>query len=108
MREQEVFDMFKKIDGKLDRIAECRIEDLKAINSALDKKADDDKVDSDFKETRGMLKWMSGGACAVLLVIFGYVLVLNAQVSKIQTTIVSLHSTVPAIESMVKETGGDK
>jgi hypothetical protein len=108
MKEQEVFDMFKTIDGKLDKIAECRIDDLKAINAALEKKASIEKVDSEFKETKNMYRWIVGGACTVLLVLFGYVMVLNANISKIQTSIISLHATTPSIESMVKEVGGDK
>jgi hypothetical protein len=114
MKEQEVFDLFTKIDGKLDKIAECRIDDLKAINAALEKKANQETVDKDLTETRGMLKWMAGGACVALMVLFGYTVILKADISRLQTTVIGVHSpsglghTVPAIESMVRETGGDK
>ena len=106
MKEQEVFDMFKSIDAKLDRLAECRIDDLKHINAALEKKANSDQVDEDLKETRSMMKWMAGGAAAALLVLFGYTVVIKADVSKLQTTMIGVHPSIPGIDSMVK--GDDK
>ena len=100
MKEQEVFDMFKRIDTKLDRIAECRIEDLELINTKISKH----EVDIVLKEDRNVYRWMASGCAVALIFLFGYTVAMKADISKIQTSIISLHTNVPTVVDMVKET----
>jgi hypothetical protein len=91
MKENEVFDMFQRIDAKLDTMyktcmerqkdcSDCRVDDLNTVKSILDQKAD-----------TSFVRWMAGGIATAIAFLALYSFTLRSDITRIQTNMEHYH-----------------